>query len=333
MEYFENTIFHADALNLLERINTNDIKLIYLDPPWNTENEFNKSEYYEFIYKVLQQSKRILHENGFLFIYSTPSRNIIFHNLLKLTFGNQNFLTEFIIPRRSLAALSGFKERHDSLIVYSKNADSRLRNKIIARKDTDLMRLFPYNDENGRFSTQTLFSKNGINNEIWEGITPPLNNFWRYTNDKLNELKNNGLILFKENSKPVLKRYFSETDKYEAIGTIWNDLPPNIVGKIDDYFGSQSLEFLQRIILISTDENQIVLDPFCGSGTFILEAKKLNRQFIGCDNNEQAIEVSKKRFISEGKPFKLIISNALLQENIIWKDYLALSIELLQNKK
>ena len=99
MEYFENTIFHADALNLLERINTNDIKLIYLDPPWNTENEFNKSEYYEFIYKVLQQSKRILHENGFLFIYSTPSRNIIFHNLLKLTFGNQNFLTEFVWPQ------------------------------------------------------------------------------------------------------------------------------------------------------------------------------------------------------------------------------------------
>ena len=56
------------------------------------------------------------------------------------------------------------------------------------------------------------------------------------------------------------------------------------------------LEILDRIILASTDENDLILDPFCGSGTTGIAANKLNRYFVGIDNSAEYLDLSIRRF-------------------------------------
>lgn len=85
-----------------------------------------------------------------------------------------------------------------------------------------------------------------------------------------------------------------------AIGTIptnvWDDIPSGLkVKKHTDYFSEKHEKILERIILASSNKGQIVADFYCGSGTTLAVSKRLNRNFIGCDINPRAVEISNNR--------------------------------------
>jgi hypothetical protein len=119
---------------------------------------------------------------------------------------------------------------------------------------------------------------------------------WRFTEEKMKALENEGLIYATPNGVPQLKRYLEEL-KGQAIHTIWTDIPPiNPQSKERLGYPTQKpLALLERIINASSNPNDIVLDAFCGCGTALVAAENLNRQWIGIDISPTACRVMAKR--------------------------------------
>jgi DNA modification methylase len=327
MELDKNILCCADSLRLMERVETGLAQLVYLDPPWFSEyslEAISKDDYLDYIFKTIQQSKRVLSEDGFIFLYSNPDLNVDFQIILKKALGEHNFVTEFVIPRRAVVAASGYSFKHETLLVYKKSVAAKLRNRIVLVDEVEISRLFPYEDERGRFRTLPLLSKAGHNQQTWNEKTPPENYFWRFSHEKLDQLAKDGLVVFRNNHF-LLKRYLTEEDRYTYIGTVWSDLPPNVVRKFDGIL-SQSQEFLNRIIKISTDPERLVIDPFCGSGSMLVEAAKNNRRFIGCDNNINAIELTQIRLAAiNATDISALDSSDLDKYPVIWRQYSSLA--------
>ena len=90
------------------------------------------------------------------------------------------------------------------------------------------------------------------------------------------------------------------TEEKLKIGTIptnvWDDIPSGLkVKKATDYYSEKHPKILERIIKASSNENDVVADFYCGSGTTLAVAKSFNRNFIGCDINADAVKISKER--------------------------------------
>jgi len=120
-----NIIAFTDALTLLEKLENESIDLVYLDPPWfllnNKKNKnSDKNEYIDFIYKVLQQARRVLKSTGNLVLFTEPTVTISLQQLVTRLFGAENFVSEFIIPHHSPSVNSNFRHKHLS-VIFLKN--------------------------------------------------------------------------------------------------------------------------------------------------------------------------------------------------------------------
>ena len=107
------------------------------------------------------------------------------------------------------------------------------------------------------------------------------------------------LIHWQKNNIPRSKKYLDQ-HKGIVLSNQWDDIPNITIGhkKWMCYPTQKPEELLERIILTSSNEGDIVADFFCGSGTTLSVAKRLRRRFIGCDDNPEAVEISKERIKS-----------------------------------
>lgn len=90
-------------------------------------------------------------------------------------------------------------------------------------------------------------------------------------------------------------RHYADENKGTRIGTVWTDIRATCRRERTGYPTQKPLALLKRIICASSHEGEIVLDPFCGSGTTCVAAKQLNRQYIGIDRNPEAIHIATER--------------------------------------
>jgi predicted RNA methylase len=121
--------------------------------------------------------------------------------------------------------------------------------------------------------------------------------FWRYSQERMNELIAQGRVAIPPKGKtPQYKRYLDES-KGAAIQDVWDDLPP-LNSQAQERLGfptQKPLALMERILSASSDEGHVVLDPFCGCGTTVHAAQKLNRQWVGIDITHLAISLIEKR--------------------------------------
>jgi DNA modification methylase len=131
----------------------------------------------------------------------------------------------------------------------------------------------------------------------YRGYKPPANG-WRCPIKTMQQLDEKGLIYFPKNpnGRLRLKRYLSNS-KGILLGNLWSDVPP-VASQSKERIGyptQKPLALLERIIKISSNEGDVVLDAFCGSGTTLVAARRLGRKFIGIDQSERAIAISRTR--------------------------------------
>lgn len=178
MNFEPNILIHSDTLVALERVPNEYIDLVYLDPPWpSSSNQFSSllaDDYYTYIFRVIQQSYRILKRTGNLFLYSNPDLNADFHLALREIFGSKNFESEFIIPRK-FASLSSVGARHENLILYKKSDKSFLNGKVRKLTKEEIKKNYPYSDERGLFRSIGLLAlvDNNVKRYQWKGYFPP----------------------------------------------------------------------------------------------------------------------------------------------------------------
>jgi len=291
----------------------------------------------------LVEMHRVLKMTGSLYLHCDPTASHYLKVLLDQVFGVRNFRNEIIWQRTNAHnnPAKRFCRVNDTILFYSK-AGKAIWNTL--RTDYSAEQLSRYKpDKSGRLYTGqdlTITHKGDSKNRFeWRGTTPPIGRAWAYSKERLEELRKQGRILMKANDSPRLdglKVYLDEKEG-KAIGTIWFDIGRvgNTSGERLGYPTQKPVALLERIIQASSNEGDVVMDPFCGCGTAIAAAEKLGRNWIGIDVTHLAISLIKKRITDHfpdakfqvvGEPRSLDDAQALFKQSAFQFEAWAVSL-------
>jgi adenine-specific DNA-methyltransferase len=157
--------------------------------------------------------------------------------------------------------------------------------------------------------------RQGVTGKPWKGLSPPKGRHWAFVPETLDKYEEEGRIEWSRTGNPRLKMYADECPSY-PIQDIWIEFKDT--GQT--LYSTQKPEtLLERIIRTSSNENDLVLDCFVGSGTTAAVAEKLNRRWIACDLGRFAIHTTRKRLLSipDVRPF--VVQNLGKYKRQLWQ--------------
>ncbi len=130
--------------------------------------------------------------------------------------------------------------------------------------------------------------------EGWEykGVLPYIGRFWAYSKSRMAKMSDEGRLVYTKNGMPNYKRYLDEMPGV-PLQNDWTDIHPASRSESLNYATQKPLALLERIISASSNEGDVVLDPFCGCGTAVAAAHKLGRQWLGIDITHLAVALMK----------------------------------------
>jgi adenine-specific DNA-methyltransferase len=181
--------------------------------------------------------------------------------------------------------------------------------------EEDVQRLFPKTDKDGRrYTTNPLHAPgetaNGPTGQSWRGLKPPKGRHWRYAPKVLEDLNNRGLIEWSSKNNPRKKIYADEyVKKRKKRQDLWEFKDPAYPA----YPTQKNLEMLEVIVAASSNDNDLVVDCFSGSGTTLLAAEELGRRWIGIDNSPLAIKVTMNQLLTRKSLTAFSVYNATNQ--------------------
>jgi len=234
---------------------------------------------------------------------STASRYLKI--LMDAIFDPINFRNEIIWHRTISKSLATKKlsQNHDVIFSYQKTDQATWNNDAVFTPydaddlDEKTSSKYSHKDQDGRiYRFDNLINPNADRpNLTYEflGVTK----VWRWTKDRMQAAYGAGLVVqTKPGAVPQFKRYLDE-QKGRSIGDIWADIPP-LNSQAQERLGyptQKPQSLLERIIKVSSNDGETVLDPFCGCGTTIAAAQNLGRRWIGIDITHLAITLIKHR--------------------------------------
>jgi DNA modification methylase len=317
-----NKVFCADSRKFLKKIPDNFVSLAYLDPPFFSDrnyevitkegisNSFSDkwsnglNSYLDFMSEILIECKRILNDQGALYLHCDWHASHYLKVELDKIFGRRNFRNEIIWRRHNAhndtkQGSKSFGRVHDVILFYSKSKDYTWNPMYQPYPEEYIKKYYRHVEpETGRFYAHGDLSGPGGRSKgnpryRFLGVT----RYWRFSKKNMLRLYREGRIIqTNKGTVPVMKRYLEEMPGL-MLQDVWNDIESAQVTKKEstDYPTQKPTRLLDRIIQISTDPKDIVLDPFCGSGTTIASAFNLDRKFIGIDNNPGACKIARNR--------------------------------------
>jgi DNA modification methylase len=252
----------------------------------------------------LVELRRVLRATGSIYLHCDPTASHYLKLLMDAVFGPQNFRSE-IVWKRSTAHSDTKQGRrqhgrlHDTLLFYTVS-DEWTWNPLYTKYDSAYVESKYTHVEPGTGRLYRLDNLTGPGgaakgNPSYDvmGVT----RFWRYSKAKMDELISAGRIIqTKPGSVPQYKRYFDEMPGV-PLQDMWTDIDP-INSQAQERLGyptQKPEELLERIVTASSNEGDVVLDPFCGCGTTIAAAQRLGRCWIGIDITHLAITLMKHR--------------------------------------
>jgi site-specific DNA-methyltransferase (adenine-specific) len=253
----------------------------------------------------LLELHRVLNPTGSLYLHCDPTASHYLKILLDGIFGKENLRNEIIWKRTSARSDSHrWNAIHDTIFFYSKS-DRFVWNPQYITYDPAYTEKFYHFVEEGtgrRYASDNLTAagtRNGSSGDSWHGIDVRSKGIhWKYTIDGLEELDRAGKIIWpkKDAGVPRFKRYLDEMSGL-AIQSIITDIPPLSAHSAEKlgYPTQKPLALLERIISASANEDNVILDLFCGCGTAVHAAQKLRRPWIGIDITHLAISLIEKR--------------------------------------
>ncbi|MBA4376036.1 MAG: site-specific DNA-methyltransferase [Anaerolinea sp.] len=255
----------------------------------------------------LIELRRVLKSTGCIFLHCDPTASHYLKVIMDAIFGPLNFINDIVWERYSRPKGSQFKSRKfgvstDNLLFYAKTTSYNFFLEDIEPElsEDGISKRYTLEDDKGHYYSGPLLRSASMGyrpNLVFEfkGYTPGPEG-WRMTKEKLIELEKNGDIFFTGNGTPRRKVRLTNQPG-SPITNCWTDIQA-IGSQAKERLGypTQKPEaLLERIIKVSCKEGDVVLDPFCGCGTAVVTAQKLNRQWIGIDITHLAITVVKQR--------------------------------------
>jgi adenine-specific DNA-methyltransferase len=151
-------------------------------------------------------------------------------------------------------------------------------------------------------------------------LEPPTGKHWIWSQERVDEGLKLGLLVFSRDGMPSVKRFLDEVEG-NFVEDLWSDIQPiNSMSSERTGYATQKPEaLLERIIKASSDEGDLVLDCFCGSGTSPVVAEKLGRWWIACDLGRFAIHTTRKRLLSTDNIKPFVVQNLGKYERQAWQ--------------
>lgn len=250
----------------------------------------------------LQHLHRVLKESGSLYLHCDPTASHYLKLLLDAVFGPTCFRNEIVWQRTSSHNdPKRYGRVHDVLLYYGKTERPNW-NQLFDPPDKDFFAAHDFErDERGRPYRKRDLTAPAHGSDSgqyeWKGKRPPKGRMWSYTKENMAKLEAEGRIAYTRTGMPRLKIYVDDL-KGLPYQDVWArpDLWLNSAAKERLGYPTQKPEALmERIIGSSSNEGDVVLDPFCGCGTTIAVAQKLKRRWIGIDITHLAISLIKTR--------------------------------------
>jgi len=326
------------------RYGTKDkIKLIYIDPPFATKQDFMKdsekayrdkvigAQFIEFVRRRLILLKELLADDGSIYVHLDLKKGHYIKGVLDEVFGEHNFRNEIIWQRTNSHNEAGvFGRVHDSLFFYTKNDNYTWSPPRIPFTNAQLKRY--KRDKDGRLYTCQDLTGERRNSKSgkfdWRGTMPSSTRGWGYTLEQLEKWWAEGKIARRKDGSPRMDGLIVYLDEMpgQAPQSIWADVSRigNTSSERLDYPTQKSEALLERIVRSSSNEGDIVLDCFGGSGTTLAVAEKLGRRWIAMDCGKLAIYTMQKRLYSLTTSIGSVKKDErLTHERVVdWEDHL-----------
>ena len=320
------------ALKHLQETHENRIKMIYIDPPYNTGKDFvykdkykkkgdkeKHSSWLNFMYPRLSLARNLLKEDGVIFISIDNNEQANLKILCDEIFGEENFVAQ--VAWQNLDTIKNdakyFSTNHEYILIYAKNI---FLTKICGIKKTEKQRAYYKNYDNdfrGDYLLTPIHAKSGnekaiykytfANGQTW---TPPKGTYPRYSKERLQEMEMDNRIFLDPNGKkaPQRKTFWSEINdrmppisfwKYEDFGsTRQSNLELSQLLTKGVFQNPKPVKLIRKILEIISDKDDIILDFFAGSGTTAQAVMELNAEDGG---NRRFILVQLPEEIKEAK--------------------------------
>jgi DNA modification methylase len=248
---------------------------------------------------------RVLKPTGSLYLHCDPTASHYLKILLDAVFGVTNFVNEIVWKRYGVHNDVGqgsrhFGRIHDSILLYGKTTGRAWFQQFAPLDESYIESTYRLIDANGgRYTTTPLTAPGGAEkgNPVyeWNGHTRA----WRYSKATMQRLHDEGRLYYSKTGYVRQKLYLSES-RGVPVQSIWTDIK-SLSGANAERLGyptQKPVALLERILKASSNENDLVLDPFCGCGTTIHAAEKLNRRWIGIDVTHLAVGLIRDRLTS-----------------------------------
>lgn len=325
-----NLIIQADNIVgmewLISKGYEGKIDLVYIDPPFATggifgidksgristisksldstiayKDSLKGTSFIEWLRKRVVLIHRLLSPQGSLYLHIDYKIGHYVKVMLDDIFGIENFrndITRIKCNPKGFYRI-GYGNIKDLILFYTKGASPIWNNIGLECNDKDIKDRYNKLDSNGRrYTTVPIHApgetKDGNTSQCFKGIYPPKGRHWRCSIEELERLDDMGLIEWSTNGNPRKINYADEhlTKKQQDIWEYKDPIYPK-------YPTEKNLDMLKYIVKNSSNDDSIVLDCFCGSGSTLLAAHLCGRKWIGIDESDIAIEITKNRFTNK----------------------------------
>ena len=245
----------------------------------------------------LVELDRVLKPTGSLYLHCDPTASHYLKILLDAIFDPRNFKNELIWKRTSAHSdANRFGKIHDVILFYSKSENPKWNNMYQPHDEEYVRQYYRYQDDDGRRWMSGDLSAGGLTGGGYEYEWNGVVRVWRCPIETMRQLADENRIYYTQNGIARIKRYLDESQ-----GQLTNDLWTDVEALRSwhkerlGYPTQKPVALVERVIQASSDENDVVLDPFCGCGTTCAAAHKLNRRWIGIDITHLGIALQKHR--------------------------------------
>lgn len=276
----------------------------------------------------LVELRRVLKATGSLYLHCDPTASHYLKVILDSIFGPEHFLADIVWKRTTTHSdAKKWSPDADNLLAYSKTEDLTFNPQFGAHDPRYLAENYRFREPDGRvYRLGDIASPNPRPNLMyeWKGHQPPAKG-WRFSRETMEKLDAEGRIWYPDSKakRPKVKRYLDEMPG-TRVGSVWTDIQPvhPWSNELLGYPTQKPVELLERVIQASSNTGDVVLDPFCGCGTALIAAQRLDRRWIGIDITYLAIAVMKARLKDSfalldvrvlGQPTEVIGARALAQ--------------------
>lgn len=289
--------------------------LFYLDPPYRTGFDFHsrslehaynddmgQAAYIEFMRRRLILMRECMTDDGSIYVHIGHQMLAHIKVIMDEVFGPEQFRN--LITRRKCSSKNftsrQFANINDFILFYSKRRSYKWNQPQIEAEEAWVLKEYPKLDTLGRryklVPIHAPGTRNGETGQPWRDMIPPPGKHWQYVPQKLEEFDRQGDIHWSKNGNPRRKVYWS-ADKKRKLTDYWEqyrDAHHQSV-QITGYPTEKNLDMLKTIVGASSDVGDLVIDPFCGSGTTLQAARDLDRRFIGVDTSFTAAKATLQR--------------------------------------